>query len=112
VDNSQFLQVIVSPRNSPAFTVPIARWLLFNRASNALTHAYPLGRRVLIDEAAFVAGLRRKHRASSMMAGNHHSRWVRSRLAAPRFAERQNVAPPQPAANPGEPGGGSNSAHL
>jgi len=65
VDNSQFYTVEQFAQKYPAFTPPSLRWLLFNRAMNGLDKAVvQLGRRVLIDEAAFVAWLRQHREAA------------------------------------------------
>jgi hypothetical protein len=65
VDNSQFYTVEQFAQKYPAFTDSSLRWLLFNRAHNGLAAAVvQLGRRVLIDEAAFVAWLRRHREAA------------------------------------------------
>lgn len=59
MDNSQFYTVEQFAKKYTAFTPPSLRWLLFNRATNGLDAAVvQLGRRVLIDEAAFVSWLR------------------------------------------------------
>ena len=59
VETSQFFTVEQFAGKYPAFTPSSLRWLLFNRATNGLDAAVvQLGRRVLIDEAAFVAWLR------------------------------------------------------
>ena len=59
METSQFFTVEQFADKYPAFTPSSLRWLLFNRASNGLDAAVvQLGRRVLIDEAAFVAWLR------------------------------------------------------
>ncbi len=65
MDNSQFYTVEQFAQKYPAFTPSSLRWLLFNRATNGLDAAVvQLGRRVLIDEAAFVAWLR-EHREAA-----------------------------------------------
>jgi len=65
VDTSQFSTVEQFAKKYPAFTPASLRWLLFNRESNGLSSAVvQLGRRVLIDEAAFVSWLR-DHRQSA-----------------------------------------------
>jgi hypothetical protein len=59
VDQSQFFTVEQFSKKYPAFTPASVRWLLFNRENNGLSAAVvQLGRRVLIDEAAFVSWLR------------------------------------------------------
>ena len=61
--DSQFYTVEQLAAKYPAFTASSLRWLLFNRSVNGLNCAVvQLGRRVLIDEGAFVAWLR-GHRA-------------------------------------------------
>lgn len=63
MDSSQFYTVEQFAQKYPAFTPPSLRWLLFNRATNGLDSAIvQLGRKVLIDEQAFVAWLR-EHKA-------------------------------------------------
>jgi hypothetical protein len=63
MSDPQFATVEQFAQKYPAFTVPSLRWLLFNRATNGLDAAVvQLGRKVLIDEQAFVAWLR-KHKA-------------------------------------------------
>ena len=65
MDTSQFFTVEQFAQKYPAFTVPSLRWLLFNRESNGLDAAVvQLGRKVLIDEQAFVAWLR-SHKAAA-----------------------------------------------
>ncbi|MDR3386220.1 MAG: DNA-binding protein [Rudaea sp.] len=66
VDNPQFFKVEQFASKYPAFTPSSLRWLLFNRANNGLDAAViQLGRRVLIDEAAFVAWLRDHRQAAA-----------------------------------------------
>ncbi len=65
MNNSQFYTVVQFASKYPAFTPSSLRWLLFNRATNGLDAAVvQLGRRVLIDEAAFVAWLRDHRQAA------------------------------------------------
>ena len=62
MEQSQFFTVEQFSKKYSAFTPASLRWLLFNRGSNGLDAAVvQLGRRVLIDETAFVAWLR-EHR--------------------------------------------------
>lgn len=64
MNDPQFCTVDQFAQKHPAFTVPSLRWLLFNRTTNGLDSAVvQLGRKVLIDEQAFVAWLR-KHKAA------------------------------------------------
>lgn len=59
MESPQFSTVEQFAARYPAFTTASLRWLLFNRATNGLDAAVvQIGRRVLIDEAAFVAWLR------------------------------------------------------
>lgn len=59
MNEPQFSTVEQLAAKFPAFTVPSLRWLLFNRETNGLNSAVvQLGRKVLIDEQAFVAWLR------------------------------------------------------
>jgi hypothetical protein len=59
VDNQQFFTVEQFAKKYTAFTPASLRWLLFQRERNGLDSAVVrLGRRVLIDETAFVAWLR------------------------------------------------------
>ncbi|HEY2345413.1 MAG TPA: DNA-binding protein [Xanthomonadaceae bacterium] len=61
MNDSQFSTVEQLAEKYPAFTIPSLRWLLFNREHNGLKSAVvQLGRRVLIDEQAFVAWLKSK----------------------------------------------------
>ena len=63
--NEQFSTVEQLAAKFPAFTVPSLRWLLFNRETNGLSSAVvQLGRKVLIDEQAFVAWLRSRKAAA------------------------------------------------
>ena len=65
MNQPQFYTVPQFCEKYPAFTEASLRWLLFNRESNGLAAAVvQLGRRVLIDEAAFIAWLR-EHREVS-----------------------------------------------
>lgn len=69
VETPQFLSVEQLAAKFPAFTVPSLRWMLFNRETNGLSKAVvQLGRRVLIDEQAFVAWLREQRRVTSDIA--------------------------------------------
>ena len=64
VDNSQFYTIAQFAQKYPAFTPAALRWQLFNRKTNGLDSAVvQLGRRVLIDEIAFVGWLRDHKRA-------------------------------------------------
>ena len=66
MDNAQFYTVEQFALKYPAFTESSLRWLLFNRESNGLAAAVvQLGRRVLIDEAAFVSWLREHRQAAA-----------------------------------------------
>lgn len=59
MEQSQFFTVEQFSKKHSAFTPASLRWLLFNRAENGLESAVvQLGRRVLIDEVAFVNWLR------------------------------------------------------
>lgn len=65
MDNPQFFTVEQFAKKYTAFTPSSLRWLLFNRGQNGLGAAVvQLGRRVLIDEAAFVAWLRDHRQAA------------------------------------------------
>lgn len=62
MSESQFYTIDQFTKKHHAFTPSSLRWLLFNRATNGLDAAVvQIGRRVLIDEPAFVEWLR-KHR--------------------------------------------------
>ncbi len=68
METAQFSTVPQFAKKYPAFSPASLRWMLFNRATNGLDAAVvQLGRRVLIDEAAFVAWLR-DHRQSGRKA--------------------------------------------
>lgn len=68
MEQSQFSTVEQFAKKYPAFTPASLRWQLFNRSTNGLDAAVvQLGRRVLIDEAAFVAWLR-DHRQTARKA--------------------------------------------
>lgn len=59
MDVGQFHTVEQLAERYPAFSLPSLRWHLFNRAHNGLDAAVvQLGRKVLIDEAAFIEWLR------------------------------------------------------
>ncbi len=59
MNDPQFSTVEQMAAKYPSFTVGSLRWLLFNRENNGLaTAVVQLGRKVLIDEQAFVAWLR------------------------------------------------------
>ena len=59
VNSSQFHTVTQFANKFPCFSPASLRWLLFNRSTNGLDRAIvQIGRRVLIDEAAFVEWLR------------------------------------------------------
>lgn len=60
MDNPQFLTPeALAKKYRSAFTLSSLRWHLFNRESNGLDSAViQLGRKLLIDEAAFVVWLR------------------------------------------------------
>ena len=63
MDSQQFFTVRQFCVKYPAFSPPSLRWMLFNRDANGLNAAVvQLGRRLLIDEVAFVEWLR-EHRA-------------------------------------------------
>ncbi len=65
MNDPQFSTVEQMAEKYPAFTEPSLRWLLFNRETNGLNAAVvQLGRKVLIDEQAFVAWLR-LHKAAA-----------------------------------------------
>ncbi len=65
MSDSQFFTVEQLATKYPAFTEPSLRWLLFNRETNGFAAAVvQLGRRLLIDEVAFVAWLR-THRSAA-----------------------------------------------
>jgi hypothetical protein len=65
VNEPQFLTVEQLAVKYPAFTEPSLRWLLFNRETNGLNAAVvQLGRKLLIDEQAFVAWLRSRKAAA------------------------------------------------
>lgn len=60
----QFPTVIELAHKYPAFTEPSLRWLLFNREHNGFNSCVVrIGRRVLIDEAEFVAWLKSQREA-------------------------------------------------
>ena len=60
MDNPQFFTVDQFSKKYPAFSISSLRWLLFHRDTNGLAAAViQLGRRLLIDESAFVEWLRR-----------------------------------------------------
>lgn len=68
VELPQFTTVEQLANKYPAFTQSSLRWMLFNRATNGLDAAVvQIGRRVLIDEQAFVAWLR-THRGNAKAA--------------------------------------------
>ena len=59
MNDPQFSTVEQLAAKYPAFTIGSLRWLLFNREHNGLNSAVvQLGRKVLIDEQAFIAWLR------------------------------------------------------
>ena len=66
MNDPQFLTVEkFAEKYSAAFTEASLRWLLFNRETNGLASAVvQLGRKLLIDEAAFVAWLRSRKAAA------------------------------------------------
>ncbi len=65
MNDPQFSTVEQLAEKYPAFTVGSLRWLLFHRAHNGLNSAVvQLGRKVLIDEQAFVAWLRSRKAAA------------------------------------------------
>ena len=65
MSDPQFPTVEQLAEKYPAFTVSSLRWLLFNRETNGLdTAVVQLGRKVLIDEQAFVSWLR-SHKAAA-----------------------------------------------
>lgn len=65
MNDPQFLTVEQLAAKYPAFTEPSLRWLLFNRETNGFaTAVVQLGRKLLIDEQAFVAWLR-THKAAA-----------------------------------------------
>ncbi len=64
MNDPQFLTVEQLAAKYPAFSEPSLRWMLFNRETNGLTTAVvQIGRKVLIDEQAFVAWLRSRKAA-------------------------------------------------
>lgn len=66
--SNQFLTVTQTAKRYPAFTVASLRWLMFNRANNGFDRCtVKLGRRVLIDEAEFIAFMR-EHREAKVAA--------------------------------------------
>ncbi len=63
-----FFTIAQMAARHPAFTEPSLRWLVFNRGANGLEKSGALvylGRRILIDEARFIAYLRTKTRAAA-----------------------------------------------
>lgn len=67
VEQPQFFTVTQFAEKYPAFSEASLRWLLFHREMNGLSAAVvQLGRRLLIDEVAFVEWLR-QHRTRSPM---------------------------------------------
>ncbi len=68
MESGQFSTVEQFAQKFPAFTPASLRWMLFNRETNGLdTAVVQIGRRILIDEQAFVAWLR-EHRGSAKAA--------------------------------------------
>jgi len=64
-DLSQISTVDQFAKKYPAFSRASLRWMLFNRATNGLdTAVVQIGRRILIDEAAFVAWLAQHREAA------------------------------------------------
>lgn len=64
VEQSQFFTVEQFATKYPAFTPQSLRWMLFNREQNGLNRCVVrIGRRVLIDEAEFVAWLKSQREA-------------------------------------------------
>ena len=58
-NSPQYLTVVQTAERFPCFTVAALRWQLFNRATTGFDRCVVrTGRRVLIDEAEFVAWLR------------------------------------------------------
>ena len=56
-----YLTVVQLAERYPAFNVSSIRWALFNKETNGLKAAVrKVGRRVLIDEAAFIAWIESK----------------------------------------------------
>ncbi len=67
---SQFKTVEQLASANPAFSKSSLRWMMFNRASNGLDAAViQIGRKVLIDEQAFVAWL--DQRRGNALADSH-----------------------------------------
>jgi hypothetical protein len=63
VNDPQFLTAAQLSKKYPAFSLASIRWVLFNRETNGFNSAVvQLGRKLLIDEQAFVAWLR-SHKA-------------------------------------------------
>ena len=61
---AQFLTVEATSNKYPAFTPQSLRWMLFNREQNGFNRCVVrIGRRVLIDEAEFVAWLKSQREA-------------------------------------------------
>lgn len=64
MNDPQFLTVAQLTEKHQAFTEGSLRWLLFNREHNGLAIAVvQIGRKVLIDEQAFVTWLRSRKAA-------------------------------------------------
>ena len=62
---AQFLTVEATANKYPAFTPQGLRWMLFNREQNGFNRCVVrIGRRVLIDEAEFVAWLKSQREAA------------------------------------------------
>jgi hypothetical protein len=60
METRSYLTVKQLPEKYPAFTVNAIRWWIFNKGTNGFdTVVLKVGRRVLIDEVAFIAWLQR-----------------------------------------------------
>lgn len=61
MDIEQFSTIKKFAKKYPAFTEPSLRWMAFNRKANGFDRAFiKIGRKLLIDDAAFVECLRGK----------------------------------------------------